>query len=260
MKEYFKHLLIRTPFEKPANTIKSLLEFRQRRKHSELHEIYIESQRIEQVVQHIINNSSNCIDIGCHLGSMLSEILLLSPNGHHIAFEPIPYKARWLKQKFPEVDIREMALSDTPGKVTFYINTHRSGFSGVRLHNAKPNENIQKITVHCEKLDNILISNHRIDFIKLDVEGGELAVLRGAMETLSRYHPTLLFECTLSGLSSFGFTSSQVFEFLTQQHSYSIFLPKDLLKNKEQLSFEQFDRALQYPFQAFNFIAIANHR
>lgn len=256
MREYLAHLTIHTPFEKPLKKIQYLLDFMQQRKHPELHEIYMEPLRIQQVMQRLVGNSSNCIDIGCYLGSVLSEILQLSPHGSHIAFEPVPNKARWLKQKFPQADIREIALSDISGETTFYVNTNCSGFSGLQPHNFQKNASFHKITVQCERLDNILIPDHRVDFIKIDVEGAELAVLRGAVKTLSLYHPIVLFECSFSGLSSFGFTSYQIFEFLTQQHSYSIFLLKDFLNGEEALSFEQFNRALQYPFQAFNFIAV----
>jgi FkbM family methyltransferase len=258
MQEYIKHLLIRTPLEEPAQKIRDLLGFKERRKHPELKEIYIEPQRTEQVMQRLIGNSFNCIDIGCHLGSTLSKILKLAPQGHHIAFEPLPHKAHWLKRKFPEVDVRELALGSTPGEVTFYYNTNQSGFSGLHQHGAA-NDTIRELTVKCEQLDNILPPAHRVDFIKLDVEGGELAVLQGAAHMLRRCCPPLLFECTLSGLSNFGFTSAEVFEFLNKQYSYSVFLLKDFIDDGEPLNFEQFDKALQFPFKAFNFIAVAKH-
>jgi FkbM family methyltransferase len=256
-KEYAKHLLIRTPLEKLTEKTKRLLQFRKRQKHPELDDIYMESQRIEQIMRCTIGDSFNCVDIGCHLGSMLSAMMELAPYGHHLAFEPTPRKARWLKQKFPEVDIREVALSDAPGEVIFYQNVTRSGYSGLSRH-GKGNDTVREITVERERLDKVLLPERRIDFMKLDVEGGELAVLRGAAEMLERDRPLLLFECTQSGLSGFGFTSAQIFEFLTQ-HSYSVFLPKHFLNNGKPLDFEQFHNALQYPFKAFNFIAKAKH-
>ena len=253
--EYAKHLLIRTPLEKPAQNIQKILRFSEHRQNPELIEIHLESQRIEQIMPQVIRESSNCIDIGCHLGSVLSSIMSLAPKGHHIAFEPTPYKANWLKRKFPEVDLREMALSDTAGEVTFYCNTAQSGYNGLHEHGQESDE-FEKITVQCERLDDILPPAYHVDFIKIDVEGGELAVLRGAVEMLHRDRPTILFECTLSGLYSFGFTPGEIFEFLTQQHSYLVFLPKNFLEDGKPLNFEEFHNALQYPFKAFNFIAV----
>jgi len=257
--EYIKHLLIRTPFEKPAQKIQKLLKFRRRSQHPELGEIYMESLRIEQAMQRILFDSANCLDIGCHLGSTLSDILRLAPKGNHIAFEPTSYKARWLKQKFPEIEIRDIALSDTSGETKFYVNTGRSGFSGLGKPNPKNKETFLEISIQCERLDNILSPEYRVDFIKIDVEGYELAVLRGAVDTLKRYRPALLFECNRAGLSRSGFTSTQIFEFLTQHQSYSVFLLKDFLKDNQPLDYERFNNALQYPFQAFNFIAIAKN-
>lgn len=259
MREYIKHLLIRTPFEEPAQKIQYFIELKRANKCPELKEIYYEPMRIKKVMQQVIGLSSNCIDIGCYLGSVLSQILRLSPQGKHMAFEPIPNKASWLRKKFPDVDIKEIALSDKSEKIPFYINKKCSGFSGIRQHKVTKNNEVKKIIVKSEKLDNILDFNHRVDFIKVDVEGAELLVLQGATRILNSYHPILLFECSLSGLSLFNLTSEKIFDFLTQ-HSYSVFLLKDFLENKKPLTFTAFNLALQYPFQGFNFLAIAHFK
>lgn len=250
--EYFKHLLIRTPLEKPAQELQSLLDTK--RKNPEQQEIYLESARIERLMERIIDRSSNCIDIGCHLGSVMSKILHLAPEGHHLAFEPTPHKAQWLKQKFPEIAIFEMALGDTSGEATFYQNTSRSGFSGLRS-SKKADDSILEYTVRLEQLDNIVDLQTPIDFIKIDVEGAELLVLQGATQILRTYSPILLFECTKLGLSNFEIKPIEVFEFLTQ-YEYQIFLIKDLLNEQKPIKFEQFERAMEYPFEAFNFVAI----
>ncbi|MGB3513370.1 MAG: FkbM family methyltransferase [Microcoleaceae cyanobacterium] len=256
MQEYIKHLLIRTPVEKPLEDIRWLLKFRQRLKHPELNEIYIEDKRIKQMMNQVINKSSNCLDIGCHLGSMLSEIMTLAPQGNHIAVEALPYKTNLLKKKFPEVDIKQLALGEKTGEVTFYLNTSRSGYSGLFPHN-KQGDKIQEVTVKCEKLDNILFPEYQVDFIKIDVEGAELSVFRGGENMLRRYRPTILFEFARSAFSKYDVTPSMMFEFLTEKHNYSIFLIKDFLENVKPLSFEEFGSALKYPFKAFNFIASA---
>ncbi|MCJ8279685.1 MAG: hypothetical protein MJK14_07075 [Rivularia sp. ALOHA_DT_140] len=115
IKEYIAHKLIGTSFEKTAGKLRDLTKTLERRKHPELHEIYVESERTELAMSRIIDNSINCIDIGAHLGSVLNSIYKLSPNGKHIAIEPIPYKYEWLKSKFPNTEIIQAALSDTKG-------------------------------------------------------------------------------------------------------------------------------------------------
>ena len=50
----------------------------------------------------------------------------------------------------------------------------------------------KKVNVRMEKLDNIQIKN--IGFIKIDVEGHELEVIKGAKETINKYNPILLVE------------------------------------------------------------------
>ena len=187
--------------------------------------------------------------------NLISTILSFAPNGNHIAVEAIPYKADWLKIKFPEVDIKQLALSDTTGEVTFYINNQRSGFSSIYPNPSEKIQNLKAITVKCEKLDNLLPHDYQLDFIKLDVEGAELSVLRGAQNTLSHYKPTILFECVRGSLHKFGTSAEDIYDFLTKKHQYTIFFLKDFLNDDLPLNFEQFNNALNYPFQAFNFIA-----
>lgn len=147
-----------------------------------------------------------------------------------------------------------MALSDRQGQAKFYLNTKSSGFSGLNQHMAQQ-KTIEELMVQCDCLPNLIPSDCQIDFIKIDVEGNELGVMRGAKNLLERDHPKILFECTKSGLLCSGYKLSEVFDFLTQLN-YSIFLPKTFLEQGKPLTFEEFEQALQYPFQGFNFLAI----
>jgi FkbM family methyltransferase len=209
-----------------------------------------------RAVQRSLSYSSNCVDIGAHLGSMLSCFLRAAPRGHHIAFEPTPHKARWLRHKFPEVDVRELALSNKTGDAAFFIY---SGFSA-NPHSRSGNNSLRgtpdarKVIVNCARLDDVLPAEYQVHFIKLDIEGGELDVLRGAALTLERHRPTLMFHSSQSGLAPFGITTLDIFEFLTKR-GYGIFLINDYLDNGKALTFEHFDEAHRYPFKAFRFIA-----
>ena len=116
---YLKHCLIRTPLEAPAFWLADLCGARQRRRAPELKELYAEGSRTREVMRRLIKPTSNCIDIGCHLGSVLSYMVRLAPRGRHMAFEPVPMKAQWLENKFPEVQIMQMALADKAGELRF---------------------------------------------------------------------------------------------------------------------------------------------
>lgn len=253
LKEYIAHLLVGTPLQQPAQYLREVINIRKRLKNPELQEIYLESSRIDKMMERMVQDSMNCIDVGCHLGTMLNKMLQLSPHGAHIAIEPIPYKAEWLRRKFPNVNVQQIALSKTTHEATFYYYPLKSGFSGLRSI-TKMND-VNSFQVQCERLDDVVPSDGHIDFIKVDVEGGELDVFRGANDLLQRCQPHILFECTRSGLTSFGFTPNEIFNFLVQQHSYSVFLIKDWLDGKEPLDIKRFSHAMQYPFQAFNFFA-----
>jgi FkbM family methyltransferase len=257
MKEFLAHHLIGTPLEGLAFQLRDLTHLPQHLKHPELKEIYVESARLQTAMTRIIRPSMNCIDIGAHLGSVLNLIQKLAPHGKHLAIEPIPYKAQWLKQKFPEIEVLQIALSDTVGEVDFFLQPHRSGFSGLRLHQSgKVVENAQVLRVNCKKLSDVVPADLSIGFIKIDVEGGELAVLKGG-EAILKHRPVIVFECTQSGLQSYNLSPQEVYQFF-EAHSYGIFLVKDWLANGTALSYEQLLQAIQYPFQAFNFLAVPN--
>ncbi len=253
--EILKSHLIGTPFESLAKRIRWAMEAPRRLKHPELMEIYLEDDRLEQVIRRSVSESSNCIDIGCHLGSMLNLLVTLAPRGRHMAFEPIPWKAERLAKKFPTVDVRRVALSDSSGEATFHVSVGKSGFSGLRAHH-NGSSRMDEIKTPCERLDQIIPANHKIDFIKVDVEGAELMVFRGARELLQRDRPTLIFESTKSALTIYGLSTRDLFDHLVQENGYKIFSPLGFLESGPSLTYEQYNQAHQFPFKAFNFVAV----
>ena len=255
LREYIAHQLIRTPFEDLSHNLRDLTRIKQRIQHPELKEIYAESDRMNEVISRLVKPSMNCIDIGAHLGSVLSKIVQFSPNGKHIAIEPVPYKYEWLVKKFPEVKIFQKALSDQSGEVDFFLQPYRSGFSGLKIHaSGLGKKQVKRLTVNCTKLDDIIPPEVSIGLIKIDVEGAELSALQGGENLINQYHPSIIFECTQSGLGTFSLSPQQIYDFF-QKHSYSLFLFKDWLSSGKALDYDRFTEAMRYPFQAFSFLA-----
>jgi len=86
---------------------------------------------MNQIMARVLTKDSNCIDIGCHEGEFLISMLGL-PLGYHYAFEPIPGLAKRIKQKFPHIDVRQIALSDSDKEVDFHNVVSKPAYSGLQ--------------------------------------------------------------------------------------------------------------------------------
>lgn len=253
--EALKSALVRTPFEEPARRIRRVILAPIHAKHPELRDIHEEGELVDRVMEMSLRSDSRCIDVGCHLGSMLSLFLRLAPDGHHIAFEPMPDKVARLRRRFPEVEVHALALADRKGEVRFMCNRSQSGFSGLTAH-GDPGDVFEEVTVRSARLDDIIGDDEHIDMLKVDVEGNEISVLRGARETIRRVRPRLLFESTRSGLEGSGRTPSDVWQVVCDELGYTIYTPRDFTENGAPLDHEAFVQAHVYPFRAFNFVGV----
>lgn len=249
-----KAILVGTPLENVALQLRWLLNFPQRFRHPELWNIYLEEVHLPKVLEKLLKSDSSAVDIGAHIGSFTSQLLQLAPQGKHIAIEASPSKAAWLKKWFQRVEVHSVAVSDTDGTATFLEDTRMPGFS--RLANRPANEHSACYPVTTSRLDSILNGRH-VDLIKIDVEGLELAVLRGATKTIAQCRPSVLFECGPEpALAEQGVSRRDLFDFFTQELKYSIYTYSDVVFSKRGMEFSEFERCGLYPFLAFNFVAL----
>lgn len=173
-------------------------------------------RQTQQIMGKVLKRSSNCVDVGCHKGSVLIGMLRNAPAGQHFAFEPIPDLADRLRQRFPTVRVHQLALSDAAGSATFQHIESEPGYSGFRRMGYVPDSAVVKqIEVRVDTLDHVLPPDLPITLIKIDVEGAQLQVLKGATETIRRNKPFIVFEHGKSAEEAYGIRSEQVFDFLT---------------------------------------------
>ena len=148
------------------------------------------------------------IDVGANVGQMSLELAtLVGPKGKVIAIEPAPGNLDLLRQHVrangleARVQVVEAACADTHGgEVEFHVfgESAASIGSGHSLIGAETlHQGDTEISVHSIRCARISIDGLCEEYdalpslIKIDVEGGELQVLRGAMQTLARARPVL---------------------------------------------------------------------
>lgn len=163
-----------------------------------------------------LRSDSNAIDVGANVGGVLAEIARIAPSGRHIAYEPIPELHGRLQERFPQIEVRRAALSDTSGQAEFAHVLGTPAYSGLRRREDLPADagEVRTISVQTERLDDTLPAGYVPALLKIDVEGAELSVLRGATETLHRHRPYVIFEHGLGGADLYGSRSSELFDLL----------------------------------------------
>lgn len=150
-----------------------------------------------RMVQSLCDPTRVSLDIGADVGEF--SIAMAASSRSVVAFEPRPAQARALTDMFDAagaaVRIEAVALSDQPGITAMRVLEFDPGRSTIDVDNSLADADgspVQTIDVEVKRLDDMELGD--IGLIKIDVEGHELAVLRGAADTLRRYRPTLVVE------------------------------------------------------------------
>lgn len=171
-------------------------------------------------------------DICAHLGEFtLRAAKCVGPTGQVHSFEPLPEIAAVLKQSLTlaelgNVAFRDCVFSNKSGSLNFAV---RKGFatSSIARSGSSDPRITRTIEVAAITLDEyVRASGVTLHLIKIDVEGAELLVLRGAENLLSlptERAPVICFEYSSSNYDWFGFTTDEVRHLLAQK-GYSLFL------------------------------------
>lgn len=152
------------------------------------------------VNQGIIPNT--VIDVGGNLGQFTVASNKLFKEPVIYSFEPIPRCAQKIQNyadNLKNITVFPLAIGDEPGKVTLKINSHIQASSILPLatthQNSFPNaKELESIEVEVKTLDNVLktVVFKPPVLLKIDTQGYEANVIRGAKETLQRVDYVLL--------------------------------------------------------------------
>lgn len=165
---------------------------------------------------------------------------LVGPSGQVVAFELLPVNLAFLKRHrrlnhVANVRLFEAAVADEPGTALFAVSAHPS-MGSLSAAGTLP--------VRVVTLDGVLRQNQirPPQVIKIDVEGAEAAVLRGAVETLRRHRPRVL-------LAGHGTAQQQQCAALLADEGYELVVQRDGTADGmyESLAFSRADRDVVRP-------------
>ncbi|HRZ41914.1 MAG TPA: FkbM family methyltransferase [Bacteroidales bacterium] len=194
------------------------------------------------IMRKVIGRDTNCIDIGCHKGEMLDLILALAPDGTHYAFEPIPDMYDELLARYNgRTRVLPFALADFNGESEFQYIRNDPAYSGLKKRSYDIKDpDIEVIRVEVKRLDDIIEANHRVGFIKIDVEGGEFGVLKGSRELIIRDKPVIIFECGLGASDFYDTDPGALFRFFSEETGHQVSFLKSYVKGNGSLTEEAF--------------------
>ena len=149
-----------------------------------------------RLVYDFCDEDSISIDVGAANGMYLAHLYKISKKC--FAFEPREDALQNLKKVFSgitsNIQFEQVALSDFSGSTKLRILKSNDRLSTIEAENTiEKFGDVQLVEVPVRKIDDYEYPD-KVSFIKIDVEGHEEAVIKGAMNTIQRDHPFLLIE------------------------------------------------------------------
>ena len=170
-----------------------------------------------------LRSNGSYVDVGANRGQVLRDAVRAAPEGRHFAFEPIPELAEQVRRSFPSVEVRAKALGERPETTEFCHFRTMDGWSGLRRR-PEISDSVgepEYIKVEVSTLD-IEMQGITPAVVKIDVEGAEVAVLRGGRDLLKRVRPLIIFEHVYEAAALYGTERGAPWDLLTEL-GYEVF-------------------------------------
>lgn len=165
-----------------------------------------------------IRPGETAADVGANKGSYLPWLARAARPGAVVAFEPQPALAAYLSRAcraagLSNVTVEAAGVSDRCGALTLHVPGDGRPSPGASFEPAVAALSAGRdATVPVVSLDAYFRdAPSRIAAIKIDVEGHELAVLRGAADVLAKHGPLVVFECEARHAGADGLAAALAF-------------------------------------------------
>jgi FkbM family methyltransferase len=189
-----------------------------------------EDQAFIALIRTHIVPGSVAIDIGANIGDhTIGYMEEVGPGGFVIAYEPHPLVFECLKRNLPQVMMFNTALGDKVGMTGLLLQTGDD--QGSSYLSDRPEAVPVKITtldVHLASIPvpGVPLKGKRISLIKIDAEGSDLDILKGASQTIAKHRPVLVVEVNREYLKMRGYATRDILRWIeSNNYTYSFFGP-----------------------------------
>jgi FkbM family methyltransferase len=205
-------------------------------------------------LKEMIKPGSTIIDVGANIGfHSIKFSRWLSNKGLVIAIEPEPMNVQTLKQmllekKITNVEVVNGAAAEKEGTLYLQLNP---------LNPADHRLSAQGIPIEAFTIDNLLHGKEYppVSLIKIDVQGAEPRVLKGAKKIIAQYKPIIFIEIDDEALNAAGFTSNGLIALL-RSYGYDLWDEK----NEQTRQFSKEDDAVRKKLGYADYIFIHNDK
>jgi FkbM family methyltransferase len=184
------------------------------------------------ILQKLCRDGSYMLDVGANLGLMALPVLSAVPQSIVVSFEPSPNTLPWLKKTISgsvhsaRWQLVEKAVGSASGRADFSVSVPTEGLYDGLIYTRRSIES-RRVNVDVTTVDSEWkrLGCPDVSMIKIDVEGGELDVLRGGTECLSQARPFVLLEWCPMNFQAYHVACDALFHFARERRYLLYALP-----------------------------------
>lgn len=192
------------------------------------------------VVEKLISESNTFFDIGANIGFYSINLAMIKRSMNVHSFEPIPSTFHNLNRNIElngikNIKTHNLGFSDKKGDFDFYVYSQGSG--NASSVNLTGRDDVKVLKCEVTTLDDyVSTTGLNVDFIKCDVEGAELLVLKGGHSTIRQNLPIIFCEILRKWTEKFSYNSNDILDML-RAIGYRVFT----VKGSSLIGFESID-------------------
>jgi FkbM family methyltransferase len=159
-----------------------------------------DEDKFDVALRHVVPDTT-VLDIGASLGFWTLMLARRSRAAHVIAYEPLPRNREVIEQNLAlnalshRVAVEPWGLSDRDAELTVTAEPGGAGNAAVTTEDSAEHTDLpDRLSISVRTLDSMPPTPSRCSFVKIDVEGYELFVLRGAERFVDEHRPVILGE------------------------------------------------------------------